>query len=388
MAKLNIQSIAKVLVEKNELPQAEAEAFVAAIFDTIQSGIDKDKLVKVKGLGTFKVINVEARESINVNTGERLVIDSHDKISFTPDSMMKELVNKPFSSFETVVLNDGVEFEDMPTSTDEDETAAVAEEPVAPVAPVVEQPKEVVEEKPAEPVEEILEVVEEPVAPAQPVVAEETKDARVDELTKIVAEEAVEASTEADDSTSDKTNWWQLIVVAIVFAAIGFVAGMFTQKHLSTAEEAPAEPVVEATETEVSQEAVSTPADTLVVDSTKTAAQTEAPAEQEVKEEPAPKQTVQTEPEPDYMKYDAMDQRLKTGAYYIIGTESVVEAREGDNIARVSRRYLGEGMSCYVEVYNGMPASTQLKAGQKVKIPKIIMKKTLRQRLEKQKNNQ
>ena len=168
MAKLNIQSIAKVLVEKNELPQAEAEAFVAAIFDTIQSGIDKDKLVKVKGLGTFKVINVEARESINVNTGERLVIDSHDKISFTPDSMMKELVNKPFSSFETVVLNDGVEFEDMPTSTDEDETAAVAEEPVAPVAPVVEQPREVVEEKPAEPVEEILEEVEEPVAPAQP----------------------------------------------------------------------------------------------------------------------------------------------------------------------------------------------------------------------------
>ena len=122
MAKMTIQDIAKVLVEKNKLPQAEAEAFVAAIFDVVEAGIERDKLVKIKGLGTFKVVTVDARESVNVNTGERVIIDSHDKITFTPDAMMKELVNKPFSSFETVVLNEGVEFEDMPVQEDNEQT--------------------------------------------------------------------------------------------------------------------------------------------------------------------------------------------------------------------------------------------------------------------------
>lgn len=113
MGKISIYDIAKILVDKNGLTKSESEQFVAAIFDVIQEGLEHDSLVKVKGLGTFKIIGVEARESVNVNTGERVVIESHEKVTFTPDAVMKELVNKPFSQFETVVLNDGIEFDDI-----------------------------------------------------------------------------------------------------------------------------------------------------------------------------------------------------------------------------------------------------------------------------------
>jgi len=132
MAKLTIQDLATMLAEKNELTIKEATEFVSAIFEVIQVGIEKDKLVKVKGLGTFKVIDVEARESVNVNNGERVLIDGHSKISFTPDATMKELVNKPFSGFETVVLNEGVEFDDMPTKETAEETLPETEPVVQP----------------------------------------------------------------------------------------------------------------------------------------------------------------------------------------------------------------------------------------------------------------
>ena len=94
----------------------EANQFAAVVFEVIQEGLDTEGQVKVKGLGTFKKIQVEARESVSVRTGERVMIDSHAKITFTPDALMKELVNKPFSQFETVILNDGVEFEDLADS--------------------------------------------------------------------------------------------------------------------------------------------------------------------------------------------------------------------------------------------------------------------------------
>jgi nucleoid DNA-binding protein len=108
MERVSIQEIAAILVEKNGLKKKEAEQFVLTLFQLVKEGLATDRLVKVKGLGTFKMVEIEARESVNVNTGERVVIDGHEKVSFTPDATMKELVNKPFSQFETVVLNDGV----------------------------------------------------------------------------------------------------------------------------------------------------------------------------------------------------------------------------------------------------------------------------------------
>lgn len=121
MGKLTIQEIAKILVEKNKLTPKEASQFAVSMFELIQQRLDSEELVKIKGLGTFKMIRVEARESVSVRTGERVMIDSHAKITFTPDTMMKELVNKPFSQFETVVLNDGIEFEDLADDLTEEE---------------------------------------------------------------------------------------------------------------------------------------------------------------------------------------------------------------------------------------------------------------------------
>ena len=127
MDKLTIQEISRVLVEKNGLSQQEASRFVQELFATIQQGLETDRVVKVKGLGTFKMINVEARESVSVRTGERVMIESHTKVTFTPDTVMRELVNKPFSQFETVVLKDGVDFEDTES----------VEEPATPEMPLV-----------------------------------------------------------------------------------------------------------------------------------------------------------------------------------------------------------------------------------------------------------
>ena len=110
MGKLTIQEIAAVLQQKNGFDKREANSFVSTMFQIIQERLESDGIVKIKGLGTFKMIDVEARESISVRTGERVVISGHAKVAFTPDATMKELVNRPFSQFETVVLNEGVEF--------------------------------------------------------------------------------------------------------------------------------------------------------------------------------------------------------------------------------------------------------------------------------------
>lgn len=110
MPRTVLQLISEELSKKIGLSVKEADSFVSAIFEVVNNGLKEDKITKVKGLGTFKLLAVKPRESINVNTGERVLIEGHNKVSFTPDSIMKELVNKPFSQFETVILNDGVEF--------------------------------------------------------------------------------------------------------------------------------------------------------------------------------------------------------------------------------------------------------------------------------------
>ncbi len=110
MSKTTIKELASSLSEKHDLSKADAERFVAAIFEVINDGLEDDKLVKVKGLGAFKIIGVAARKSVDVNTGEPIVIEGRNKISFTPDASMRDDVNKPFSQFETVAINDGVDF--------------------------------------------------------------------------------------------------------------------------------------------------------------------------------------------------------------------------------------------------------------------------------------
>lgn len=128
MAKTALQLIADTVAKKHKITVKDAEKFVSAMFDVMNEGLKTDKLVKVKGLGTFKVQAVKPRESVNVNTGERVLIEGHDKVSFTPDATMKELVNKPFAQFETVVLNDGVDFTDIDSKYKNEATLENADE--------------------------------------------------------------------------------------------------------------------------------------------------------------------------------------------------------------------------------------------------------------------
>lgn len=123
MAKISIQELSNVLIERNKMGKRDATIFVSAIFDIIQTSLERDRIAKIKGLGTFKIIDVDDRESVNVNTGERMLIEGHGKITFTPDALMKELVNKPFSQFDTVVLNDGVEIAEAPEAPVQEEDA-------------------------------------------------------------------------------------------------------------------------------------------------------------------------------------------------------------------------------------------------------------------------
>lgn len=142
MSKSNISRLAKSISSKHGLTQAEAERFISKMFEVANEGLHEDKLLKIKWLGTFKVTTVKDRESVDVNTGERIVIEGRDKISFTPDNILKEIVNKPFAQFETVVVNDGVDFSDI------DEKFSLQAVPAEPIA--AEMPSTIGEQKTAE----------------------------------------------------------------------------------------------------------------------------------------------------------------------------------------------------------------------------------------------
>ncbi len=415
MGKLTLQDLAAVLVEKNALDKEEARKFVAAIFDVIRDGVEKDKLVKVKGLGTFKIIEVEDRESVNVNTGERVLIDGHSKISFTPDSTMKELVNKPFASFETVALNDGVEFEDTPTPGVNTESKPVKVEEQSKKAPkvVAEQPKEetaknsektqvetpevMVEEAKIEapknvdqpkeetlinvdqPKEETLINVEQP--KEEPVKVVQKAEAKVENEPVKVVEQPVEESVD-EKVVPEKKGTLKYIIIAVLCLAIGVVLGFALNKlHLfesSSQESNQAEAPAPVTADSLDKISKDTAAVAVISDSLNAGEKgQDSIAIQKPVETPV---VPSAEAEPEYKKYDAKDVRVRLGAYYIAGFDKEVEAREGDNIARVSRRYFGEGMSCYVEVYNDMSAKTVLKAGQKVKLPKLRLRKYLKKK--------
>ena len=162
--KITLQDLVELLSEKNDMTKKSADAFFRGMFELIEEALTNEKYVKVKGLGTFKLTEVDSRESMNVNTGERIEIQGHTKISFTPDTAMKELINKPFSHFETVILNDGVELEDTPVDDDSKSEDIVDEK----VENIIEQSQVV-----AEPVVE--QIIESPIEPViSPVVEEQT----------------------------------------------------------------------------------------------------------------------------------------------------------------------------------------------------------------------
>ena len=502
MGKISIQDLAQVLVERKGLNKRDAAIFASAMFDIIQTNLEKDKVVKIKGLGTFKIIDVDDRESVNVNTGERVLIEGHNKITFTPDALMKELVNKPFSQFETVVLNDGVDFEDMnpvaePTVETNDpndpanmplvdfgageehpvinvvdeeipewviepvvkapERPAVTEpeiitlgeapkpepepepEPIVEPEPIIEEEPVVEQEPESEPVvepepEPIVEPEPEPIVEPEsiieekPVVEPESEpepepesepepEPESEPEPEVESESEVEEEPEPEDEepetpSSNGGNKWLIALLACLLGlAGGYVFGNLfpwsqdvkVEKAVPASKPAPvAEPIdsvapadtikpvpvatpaekpadAKPAEAKPAEQPAAKPAEPKPASATKPAATepAEKPVAKPVEQKPAPaaKPEEKTETTVQLDKYQKMDNRVRYGAYRIVGTAQEVKVREGDNLKKIAGRTLGPDMECYIEVYNGMNSKTELKAGQTIKIPKLELKK-------------
>ena len=197
MSKFTLSTLAAKLAEKSGLSQTEAELFIRKMFDVLNQGLEADKQVKMRWLGTFKVTTVKDRESVDVNTGERIVIEGRDKISYTPDNILKEIVNKPFAQFETVVVNDGVDFDDIDkkfeTPTEE------SEEVPSEVPSEIEVPKEetvIAEVKAPEKEDPIAPEQPKPVASVEPTPVEEPHSTAPDVIDFLDAPLSVEASSD------------------------------------------------------------------------------------------------------------------------------------------------------------------------------------------------
>ena len=393
MERISIQELAAVLVTKSGLKKKEAERFATVMFDVVKEGLSADRQVKIKGLGTFKVIDIDSRESVDVNTGERMVIEGHDKITFTPDATMKELVNKPFSQFETVVLADGVDFtgdEDEELEVDIENDMEPEPEPVG--APVlIEEPEPVEEpaEEPApEPEPEAIEAPEpEPVQEEVIPLLDFIDSAEEQHSDEMPDEEEPEEEKEEDDdededeySSSSGKRWiWWLLMSLIAFGA-GFLLGRHTGKNASP-------DVIDAWTVDSIDE------DTLAADTAKKDTLAKPVVKQDTLAKPvadtpakakpdAKPDTIVPRPKPDdektkdaYKQYNLSDARVRTGAYRIIGTAQVVKVKKGETLNRISARYLGPDMECYVEAYNELKPGAMLKEGQTLKIPQLELKK-------------
>ena len=400
MERVSIQDLAAILVTKSGLKKKDAERFATVIFDVIKDGLISDRLVKIKGLGTFKIIDIESRESVNVNTGERVMIEGHGKITFTPDTTMKELVNKPFSQFETVILNDGVEFNDDEAESEVDTEIEEAEAPEAEVpeaeVPEVEVPEVEVPETEA-PEDKVPETevpepdVQEPEAPApepyEPEMELEQESEAVPQADEIetpvmesyddeiaTEEKSFQEEDAAEEETdeelrlekSDKKIWlWGMVAVLFAFV-VGFAVGRFTKqapadddKTVATATKQPAPVAI----------------DTLAAVKLKAEPTVAVAADTVTKKV----ETVEKVVEQPSVDYNQMDARVRTGAYRIVGTAQEVKVRAGETAKRISQRFLGPDMECYVEVYNGIKSTTELKEGQILKIPKLELKKKKQQ---------
>lgn len=433
MAKIGMRELAVALANKRGVVTEDANHFVETFFEVLNDGLHYEKLAKVKGLGTFKVIKVSARKSVDVNTGEAIEIAGRDKITFTPDATLRDLVNRPFAQFDTVVVNDGVDFAEIDERAgdlmlkeimimeDEDmekDTLQVAEseqptreqpvqseipeapipEPEAPVAvPEVEEPLEAVVQ-PSEPEigeETQLPVGEQPVAetiqPSPAVVSEPRQDisARWEDDRCRAQNEIL---TQANELLRDQLGHSRVLIRILVAALVVFVLlccfGAFYMgkqfalrdnriMHLEAQIGLGEQVVSEGTPASKSTD---TTAKEKMAEKKENKKQAPAPVTQA---KPAPAEPVKpvatleakpakTEVAPKANSaYDA-DPRIRTGAYNIIGVDRTVTVKAGQTLASISRTYLGPGMECYVEALNGVK---EVKEGQTLKIPKLQIKK-------------
>ena len=417
MAKVN--DFARELSEKYGLSLGDASDFVSAMFDVVKEELDgADSSVKIKGFGTFKVSAVGARASVDVNTGERIIIDGRNKISFTPEVLLRDRVNRPFVQFETVVLNDGVDFSEIEEESEEELDSVSETEPqgvqLSPTAPT-SQPTDQSTDQPA-PAEQPQGVQLSPTAPtsqstdhysssetaSKAVNTEEHRD-MARRLMTPKTETIEEDSEESDDKTtatapeaddegiviggcrqrSPRIMYVLTIASFIILVSLGI--GMYflyqrieEKNHVIDRLESRLYAQQEAAERADAQPAVAVK-DTIVPNDSLRAAELHAAekakknsisasksaAEAKASQSSAAPSTATTPSDYNY------DTRVRTGAYIIVGVAKTVTVQPGQTLASISKAYLGEGMECYVEVLNNRHS---VKAGEKLKIPQLKLK--------------
>ena len=432
----NIKDLARFLVEKHGIKLADAELFISLMTEIINEGVHRERQVKIKGLGTFKLTSVSSRESIDVNTGERIVIEGRDKLSFAPDNAMKELVNQPFSQFETIVVNDGVELEDE--YKDQVEETAPAEEK-----------KEIVEEKAVEEVEFLREESVKPIAVVSEMSAEtmsvkeemqedkvqetmsetnvseveqiETAQETIETASDNVAkaeEETPESSPEKEDepmiagtdsrengiedtenittaNTPHKSSYMKPLVVgfvALFVVLIGTICFMFMKLCQQNEQIYNFKMEVQTLQLELLKKQYSTMKGPSKVIKPVAVAEKSAPVEEKkptpVAEKPisvtekstsgaekptsVAEKSVSSKEEDAYEALNKSDARVRTGAYRIVGVKQVIKVKRGQTLSSISRLYLGPSMECYIEVMN---KNKELKEGDRVKIPELKRKR-------------
>ena len=459
MSKFSLNTLGKLLADKSGLSQVEAELFIRKMFDVCNQGLDADKQVKIKWLGTFKVQATKDRESINVNTGERFTIEGRDKLTFTPDNILKEIVNKPFAQFETVVVNDGVDFDEIDEKFGEEQTEDAPEQVIDfldeektatpnPEVVVIGSEKEKEDEdelakqiaieqakleklKQAQLEQERIqkeklekekqeqerleqERLEQKRLEQERLEQEKLELAQQQQALKAVVEPAVPASDESEEEEEEEesSNSHHIViprylVVAVCLIVVALIGGMgwfafnygqmtaqrdhlamqLNQYHQAPAKKVPAKPAAAplSQEQKLRQKAMedsirmakTVEAVKLAENSDEESAnaekakQTEAKAKAEAKEKAKNKAEEKAASKIASSQYDK-DARVRTGAYRIIGVAQTVTVGAGQTLEQISTRYLGTGMECYVEALNG---TSTVKAGQKIKIPKLELKK-------------
>ena len=393
MAKVN--DFARELSEKYGLSLGDASDFVSAMFDVVKEELDgADSSVKIKGFGTFKVSAVGARASVDVNTGERIIIDGRNKISFTPEVLLRDRVNRPFVQFETVVLNDGVDFSEIDEESEEEldsvsetEPQGVQLSPTAPTSQPTDQsanpqsPSETASK--AVNTEEHRDMARRLMTPKTETIEEDSEES--DDKTTATALEADDEGIVIGGCRQRSPRIMYVLTIASFIILVSLGIGMYflyqrieEKNHVidrlesrlyaqqKAAERADAQPAVAVKDTIVSNDSLHA-AELRAAEKAKkdSIAASKSAVEAKASQSSAAPSTATTPSDYNY------DTRVRTGAYIIVGVAKTVTVQPGQTLASISKAYLGEGMECYVEVLNNRHS---VKAGEKLKIPQLKLK--------------
>lgn len=401
MAKVN--DFARELSEKYGLSLGDASDFVSAMFDVVKEELDgADSSVKIKGFGTFKVSAVGARASVDVNTGERIIIDGRNKISFTPEVLLRDRVNRPFVQFETVVLNDGVDFSEIDEESEEELDSVTETEPqgvqlssTAPTSQSTSQSTDQPTDQSANPqspsetaskavnTEEHRDMARRLMMPKAETIEEDSEES--DDKTTATAPEADDEGIVIGGCRQRSPRIMYVLTIASFLILVSLGIGMYflyqrieEKNHVIDRLESRLYAQQEAAERKGAQPAVAVK-DTIVPNDSLRAAELHAAekakkdsiaASKSAAEAKASQSSVapSTATTPSDYNYDT---RVRTGAYIIVGVAKTVTVQPGQTLASISKAYLGEGMECYVEVLNNRHS---VKAGEKLKIPQLKLK--------------